>query len=570
MAVKTIVKVMAIVMAITLAIVLAALTSSMTAKADVVINEVMYNPIGNDNNQEFVEIFYDNFVNMSGWIIGDLSSNDTLTMLKFVDSPYCLIVEQESNLSNINATIYSAGSAIGNALNNDEDEIFLYNNKSELVDYFHYNKSMGGDGDGNSLQYCYSLSSWIANKPTAGYENNCTLPPEPTINALYPLYVIKNTIFVVFVNASNIDKLKDVKISITKQNDTSTINRVWNENDNKWSSGYYYLDDQMLPKSFYVKVDDFTGQAIINVKTRDKILYSSSRIFVVDSVNDINMENSTNDEMSDIGIISITDKSKDSMLRVKIYAYRNDTRKYAVYVYAKKDDKTVSEKTTAYIHTKFINQTLSLPVMLKNCENGNYTIVVEGLGLEKERELSLGGCKNQEDTNKAETSSSDECISASTSGNDVDVSITSSIIKPDKSGSFDIAIDIFNNEDKQKYASIYGYLYKGSKCYSCVNGLTKESNKVNVKLEPNSIKTVTLPNIAKAESGNYKYKVVVDDMDGGRKHVYTYVVTVMNNNKDNIFRLAYETKTEELIQSKAILISIIVILLIIIMFKKAF
>ena len=81
--------------------------------ADILINEIMYNPAGNDNNKEFIEIYSDNYTNLTDYIISDASSNDSLVELYYFDSNYSLIVEDGFNYSNINASIYSAGATIG-------------------------------------------------------------------------------------------------------------------------------------------------------------------------------------------------------------------------------------------------------------------------------------------------------------------------------------------------------------------------------------------------------------------------------------------------------------------------
>ena len=84
----------------------------------ITFNEVNYNPIGNDNNKEYAELFSQESINLSNYTIEDLSSSDTLTLLKSSNSNYYLIVEEGFDYSLIDANIYSAGPAIGNNLNN--------------------------------------------------------------------------------------------------------------------------------------------------------------------------------------------------------------------------------------------------------------------------------------------------------------------------------------------------------------------------------------------------------------------------------------------------------------------
>ena len=53
----------------------------------------MYNPEGNDNNKEFVEVFSDDAVNLTGYLVEDSGSNDVLELLSYFDGFYSLIVE---------------------------------------------------------------------------------------------------------------------------------------------------------------------------------------------------------------------------------------------------------------------------------------------------------------------------------------------------------------------------------------------------------------------------------------------------------------------------------------------
>lgn len=127
--------------------------------------EVFADPPGSDNNQEFVEFSFNytfqdsNLTNSTGntsftnyslvdflqnesFVFADAASNDTLeyvTTTRGVNSSehYLLVVEEEFNHSQIQTNntchIFSAGSTIGNNLNNDEDDILFYRNTTLLV-----------------------------------------------------------------------------------------------------------------------------------------------------------------------------------------------------------------------------------------------------------------------------------------------------------------------------------------------------------------------------------------------------------------------------------------------------
>ncbi|MEM4259948.1 MAG: hypothetical protein QXG00_01820 [Candidatus Woesearchaeota archaeon] len=100
------------------------------------INEIMFNPVGADNNKEFVEIYGTN--NVSGYVLCDSSSNDTPVLVQFInESNLSLIVEEGFNYSDLNCSIFTLGSTIGNNLDNDLDYVLLFYNNS-LIDNLSY------------------------------------------------------------------------------------------------------------------------------------------------------------------------------------------------------------------------------------------------------------------------------------------------------------------------------------------------------------------------------------------------------------------------------------------------
>jgi len=141
------------------------------------INEIMYNPPGSDNNQEFVEVFGTD--NLSDYTIGDLASNDSLELVKFVLGNFSLIVEEGFNYTGINCSIYSVGATIGNNLNNDADMVFLYFNNT-LIETVSYDNSMANN-NGYSLELING--SWQESCEIGGSpgQKNCKVLDE-TIN----------------------------------------------------------------------------------------------------------------------------------------------------------------------------------------------------------------------------------------------------------------------------------------------------------------------------------------------------------------------------------------------------
>ncbi len=139
----------------------------MAVRADILINEVMYDPAGNDNDREFVEIITDGFLNLSDYIIADAVSNDTLVGISYFPESFSLVVEEGFNATGINASIYSIGKTIGNNLNNDQDTVSLYYPNGTRLDTMNYTNSIGGSNNGKSLERDAN-GSWVESMVDGG------------------------------------------------------------------------------------------------------------------------------------------------------------------------------------------------------------------------------------------------------------------------------------------------------------------------------------------------------------------------------------------------------------------
>ena len=64
---------------------------------NITINEVMYNPEGSEYDNEYVELFLNNFSNLDGYIIQDENSQDELELIQLLNSSYALIVAEYFN-----------------------------------------------------------------------------------------------------------------------------------------------------------------------------------------------------------------------------------------------------------------------------------------------------------------------------------------------------------------------------------------------------------------------------------------------------------------------------------------
>ncbi|MGB9707806.1 MAG: lamin tail domain-containing protein [Candidatus Pacearchaeota archaeon] len=378
------------------------------------INEIMYNPEGDDNNREYIEIYFENWTDLTGWIIADVSSNDTLMPLQESTSNYALIVEDGFNYTGIDASVYSAGATIGNNLNNDGIEvIFLYDSNQNLIATATYNDSMGADGDGKSLQLCNN--SLLANFPTPGTQNNCS--------------------------------------------------QGGNEPPQQQESSIKIVDS---PK---------------NAKFGDEI-------------------------------------------EVGLEIYRGNTSKYAVYIYVEdKDGTDVSNKVTLHCDDKFTNYTETVELELK-CkeEQGEYVIVAEGLNERDEEEIKIESCHELQ---KEEQGTGQEGNEGVTIGD-----FTYSITIPNKiylNQEFQVKVKIESQAEQEQEFLVWGYIYIGSKCYSCTDTITRESNAKSIIVSSGDSAEVSLVNIVgsdSAEPGTYKLKVKILQQGLKTPKEFTYNITL--------------------------------------------
>ena len=127
------------------------LLSTPVVYSEIVINEVMYNPDGNDNNNEYIELIDEDVIDLTNYTLEDLKSSDELELLQDKSTRMALIVEEGFDFTEVDVTIYTTGATIGNNLNNDKDLIILKDPEGDIVEAITYHEDMGADGNGMSL-----------------------------------------------------------------------------------------------------------------------------------------------------------------------------------------------------------------------------------------------------------------------------------------------------------------------------------------------------------------------------------------------------------------------------------
>lgn len=362
------------------------------------INEIMYNPLGNDNNNEYIELYSSEKINLTGFIVEDASSQDILEFLQLSNSGYYLIVEEGFNYSGINASIYSAGAAIGNNLN-VQDSITIKNRNNSLLAQYNYTNLAS---EGNSL--CLISNLWQECNPTPGYQNKA-IEEEITIATSQTCDWEINL---------NLNQL----IFNDKTNFSVNVERIIGEEQNVTVKGEI-LD---LFANKIKTYNPWTEKRIVNHGTKRyspslkpgtyKISFWLENLYCLD-------EDTSNNQISRLIAVSPEKNEESSFLEIeqlylgndhkvewgdlftfKINVYKGNETKTAISFWAEKDGEKISKTTKLIASEKYQLYPLTIPIQLEaNCDgkkaDGSAMVVVEGFDLHTEKEFEIKGIDSE-------------------------------------------------------------------------------------------------------------------------------------------------------------------------------
>ncbi len=389
--------------------------------AEIYINEIMYNPEGNDNNKEYIEIFYDEIINLTNYIIEDKDSQDNLTLLFYYENNYALIVEEEFNYTDINASIYSAGSTIGNNLNNDNDLIILKDRENKILDALSYNSKWGADGNNFSLcKLPDKIGLWQECFSTAGNKNEFEInedynnikineflaDPEGEDDAAMP-----GGEWIELYNYGDEDLDLEGLTFYDSKNNSLQITDVNTLDDTIIKSKNYLVVYRNEHGSFSLNNDLDTIKLFDKTNLIDEVSYSHTQ------------ESNSWSKVNDIWQLTIPTPGSENMkieevweskliieeiylgndkqakfgdnLRVKVRIYKGNSTKNSIDLYAIKD-KEISKRTSFNIYKKFTDNELVIPLQIyPNCDgklnNGTYNLFLEGLDTKDKKDFNIEG-----------------------------------------------------------------------------------------------------------------------------------------------------------------------------------
>ena len=293
--------------------------SSSESTDNILINEIMSNPINDDQYNEWIEIYNptSNPINVSGWSITDNSQQDFLmgdydngNGITIIQSEgYGIITDKGTKLfetmpiSEDIILLQVDDTNIGNGLGNSYDKILLKNEKGIVIDSVKWGKNYSdvpgqpvkSSDEGSSIGRISLVDTDNSSndfynliKPTPGYENEPVKNPEIKLD-LYPKYIPKIQIdkdysmpFGIKIQISNYNPLEEylIKICITGKNTQGSIaNQIWDKSS--WIFSNYYQIIETDGKGnwsdwFFLRFKkDYKGynniinesSAILNIKT---------------------------------------------------------------------------------------------------------------------------------------------------------------------------------------------------------------------------------------------------------------------------------------------------------------
>lgn len=397
-----------------------------------IINEIMYNPSGNDNNNEYLEIIVNQ--SLEGFTVQDSYSSDILQSLQLINSSYSIIVEEGFDYSGINASVYSAGATIGNNLNNDEDYI-LIKNGTEVLDVIHYYDYWGANGNGKSVcKFPNEIGRWKECEQTPGKENsegmsNYTITiseflPDPQGNddAFMPdgewIELFNHGEYE--LDLSEFELKDDFGHSIIISS-TTTYNQTVKPKDYLvvYSNGFSgFLNNEGFEK---IKIYSPSQKLIEEVSysgSEEGSSWSKVENAWIITKPSPDKENYKEDEEKESTIeieevyLGENEKAKfGDNIRVKIRIYKGNSTKESIEAYIEDNKERVSKVTRFNILEKYSETKITIPIQIfPNCnlkrEEGSYDLIIEGLDTKFKKEIQIEGitdnlCEKQKTQQKS-------------------------------------------------------------------------------------------------------------------------------------------------------------------------
>tara|TARA_Y100000310_G_scaffold302730_1_gene340435 strand:- start:1111 stop:2997 length:1887 start_codon:yes stop_codon:yes gene_type:complete len=530
---------------------------------DIVINEIMYNPEGSDNNKEFIEIYHTEQINLTNWIVGDSASNDTLTLLNYSQSNYSLIVEESFNYSEISASVYSVGATIGNNLGNTEDTVYLYDNSSNLISTITYNNSWGADGNGYTLEKIdpngtNTEDNWavsLIENGTPGTKNsvygtieidysqieineflpnpegydNAPMPDGEWIELYNPTDVGMNLRWMFFKDlAGHTLYITDTTVKNTTIISANGYFVVYTNgksgflnNEGAEELRFYDKDGSLIKNISYIDPVEGNSYAYVEGYWQNTMATPGNP-----NVNHSNIQNSMF-EIEKIYDLGRYNKSKfGQTIRAKVNIWKGDDSKNSISLWVEdKKGHRISKYSKISIYTRYTDHELTLPVQLypncdENYEDGNYTLNIgwtSGYEIKDSYNFNIKGI------------SKDLCIAYKEIEQEKLKKFVYELASaPDKvlaGEEFKVKVKLTNNDNDVHEIQMWSYIYRGPKSYSG----EREENKKELTIPRNNELIETLKNkVKEAKPGDYKLRIMIIKDNQKTPYIITRDISIVS------------------------------------------
>jgi hypothetical protein len=504
--------------------------------ADVVINELMYNPAGNEYDFEYIELYSDAQQDISDWYFEGIGlifpSNTSINGYLVIANTLSDTGENNDFLDrypNINCSFEYTGT-----LSNTGETTILRDNNNNIVDIITYDDSVN---ENHSLERIdinensNDPNNWAESilGGTPGQENSVSF----ISGCDWQLsIIINNTVSddpEWQIRASKLEGEGKANLTIkhwVEDHEGSIVKTYSNinvENALTQKTSSKYSPSLNKGQGYFIKAN------ITNISCNDK---DDSNNFISDLIF-VPGEQGTYSLNSSINILDINPDSAEfgEVIKVKINTYRGDTLKYAIYAYIEDDGTKLSEKSTIHLKNRFTNYTLTIPIQLKlNCnekyDDGKHDVVVEGLDLIETVKIEIEGksslCGSSTSSSTTSTSSSSKRFSYQLIDKPLNIEVGKE---------FETEVELTNGNKEDHEVDIWSYVYRGSKSYTG----DRHANLKTVLLPAESSRTITLRNfIEKAEPGEYKLKIKMQRDDYKTEKEITETINIIRSQNQEI------------------------------------
>jgi hypothetical protein len=395
------------------------LISFKSVLGNVIINEIMYNPIGTDTNHEWIEIYSTDSINLSGWYFYENEVNHNLNLISggWILNGYAVIADNSETFlldyPDYNSTLIDSS---WSSLSNTGESIAIKDKSKNIIDELSYPTSFA-NGDSFSLSLIERV--WKKGIPSPGNKNKNT-----TIELNQP-----------DLNTNNTCNIK-LNITLDKEIYLNEENIKFYNNLNNESIQFiieYWIEDLFgnVYKKKYNTSNTNKKSWKTNIEETDKVLFIKSKVYPF--CNDSNIKDNSYEKMfivksdttlepnSKLEIIEFDEEIKfGDSIEVKIKAYKGDTNKYLLSAYILDGTKKISDTTKIHIYNKFSHYDGQLSIQLKpNCDlkikDGRYDLVLKGLGKQIEERIKIKGinskiCENIEENKIIFLEKKEECV----------------------------------------------------------------------------------------------------------------------------------------------------------------